>query len=439
MATLHKAGKFANEGERRVIEALTKALPPNAHVISNLYLPERSDTLEIDALVLTALGLAVVEVKDWRGSLRFTESTCTCDGVARPDPRPLISHKAKVLHSRLARTGVRTSPVLVLASDTTDLRVDAKDSVPVKRLSDAVSFIRTGAVFADRARATVNDSVLRDVLASLLGDHDKRHRVRLVSYLLGEPTGLAGDDEVWGTEDTARASRVRLRRHVIDEFASAKERDQERRAAQRALDALRALQGKRLSTLPTMYATFTDPDDDASIWTAYEGVDGPTLLDAPLTLKEKVQAVAVVAETLATCHEAGVLHRGLSPRCLIVPAGSKNPVILNFDFARLADAETVAGGRVGVKMRNQTRIAPEVRRGGSGGTVVADVYALGITAIECLSGATFKTNEEARAAARKLRPRELGPVLLRMVDEQPGQRFGNMKDAATALRKAVRA
>ena len=57
MAQLRCAGPFANEGERRLVEALRRRLPPNAVIITNLFLPVDRDTLEIDAVVVASFGV----------------------------------------------------------------------------------------------------------------------------------------------------------------------------------------------------------------------------------------------------------------------------------------------------------------------------------------------------------------------------------------------
>ncbi|MSO38747.1 MAG: NERD domain-containing protein, partial [Acidimicrobiia bacterium] len=63
MIEIRQAGPFANDGERRVAGTFRSRLTPGAILITNLFLPDRQDTLEIDLVAITPLGVFVVEVK----------------------------------------------------------------------------------------------------------------------------------------------------------------------------------------------------------------------------------------------------------------------------------------------------------------------------------------------------------------------------------------
>lgn len=435
MARHEKAGPFANDGERRVVKALLDRLAPNAVVFSNLYLPTHNDTLEIDAVVLSPHGAVVIEIKDWRGRVRFSTSECTVNDLPRQDPRSLTSFKAKVLHSTLQPWDARTVPLVVMAGEAGQLVVEGSDSVPVKSLAEAVSAVSTGKVFEARRGVPLPDTALAQIRSTLVGSHDRRHARVLQSYRLGEPTSPGQDGELWGEEAARPGKRVRLKRTTIDALASAKERDEQTRAAQRAFEALRELESRRLHSLPLVYACFSDPDDDSTIWTAYEGVEGTPLFDAPLSPKEKLSALASVAETLAVCHASGVLHRAISPECLIVPSGSKTPYVLRFELARIEGAPTIADGKAGEEIRHKTRAAPELRRDPCRASAAADIYALGFTAIEILAGARARGPEEARKVLAVVRPKEIRPTLSSMIEEHASKRIAEMRTVAERFRK----
>ena len=441
MQALHrKAGPFANEGERRVVRHFVERLPPSAVVISNLFLPTHQDTLEIDAVLLTPLGVAVVETKDWRGEVTFDRAGCKVNGETRQDPRPATSLKAKVLHSQVKSWGAATSPMVVFASEATLLHCEDERSVPVLKLDQALDEVAKGRLFSRfrNRRTSLTGSEVEEMAGELLSAHASQHARHLGQYRLLSPVDER-EMEFWANETASGERKVRLRRHCIDELASKRERDRQLRAAERGFAALRKLESKRLRSLPIVYACFPDPSDDATVWTAYEGIEGPNLLEAQLSLKEKVRALAYVADALAACHDEGVIHRGLSPQALVLPQGGSVPVLLNFDLARVSGVETVAAGSGALRIRDQTRAAPEVQRNPRAAGVASDIFALGITAVEVLTGTHAESPDDARKLARRIKPRELATALKRMIHDRPSQRFDDMRAVATALRTGGKA
>ncbi len=436
MAARHiTKGPFVNEGERVVVARLVQTLPPSAIVISNLYLPNRGDTLEIDALAITAYGIVVIETKDWRGHLVFDEGGCTRDGERVDDPRPRTSAKAKVMHGRLS---VATAPLVILARSPASLLIRDRESVPVKPIDDAIDLVRTGQILRYRARGVLSASDVRSITDRLTGAHVDAHERTIGPFRIGKPTDSKRVDEFWASEIGQSERRVRLRRYSIDSLASPDERKDALLAATRSFEALRALERKRLRALPNVYTLFVDPEDDSTLWMAYEGVEGRSLLDVDFSVKEKIVAIVSVAEALHECHAAGVLHRALSPDRLLVPNGEALPVILDFDLAKLSGRATIARGPRGRALASQTRAAPELRGAPSLANAPADVYSLGFTAVEVLVGRKLKSHKDARDAARSLRPRELASALVQSLEELPQKRTKDMGAFADALRRAMR-
>jgi hypothetical protein len=292
--TIRKAGPFANDGERRVVEELRRKLPPNAIIISNLYLPHQRDTLEVDVVVVAAFGVTLIEVKDWRGEVRFERGACLRGDDRLPDPRPLISLKAKVMQSAIAASrpvaGVKiaTNPLVIFASDSTRVSGDIDQSVRVKRLTEGVVAVGQGRVVEHGQGCALGDREIVAVADAIFAQHDPAHRLRVGSYLLGDRIAGSLFEEYWGTETGETDHKVRLKRHRIDDLAVESERNDQIRQAHRDVVALRKLERLRHRALPIVYATFVDPDDDTSIWTC------------PSARRPSVDATAVLANRAAS-------------------------------------------------------------------------------------------------------------------------------------------
>jgi hypothetical protein len=118
-----------------------------------------------------------------------------------------------------------------------------------------------------------------------------------------------------------------------------------------------------------------------------ELVDGPSLagvLDAgPLDPGAAMDVVAQVAAALAAAHATGLVHRDVKPANLLMgPDGLVK--ITDFGIAHAAGSAPLT--QAGMLVGTPAYLAPE-RAAGEPATAASDLYALGIVAYECLTGA----------------------------------------------------
>ncbi|MFD7654806.1 serine/threonine-protein kinase [Actinosynnema sp. NPDC059797] len=131
-------------------------------------------------------------------------------------------------------------------------------------------------------------------------------------------------------------------------------------------------------------------------------VEGGTLRDrlesGPLA-PEEVRALGVrLAEALDHVHSCGVVHRDVKPsNVLLDPSGTA--YLADFGLARLVDATRLT--RADQIVGTAAYLAPEQVRGGPTGPA-ADVYALGLVLLECLTGRREYQGGEIEAAVARL-------------------------------------
>ncbi len=122
-----------------------------------------------------------------------------------------------------------------------------------------------------------------------------------------------------------------------------------------------------------------------------EGVEiGRFVRDAELSVPERLELLAKVADAVQHAHDRGVIHRDLKPDNLLVTADGA-PKILDFGIARESAEEggqaATAITQAGMVLGTLAYMAPE-QLGGERDLITtrADVYALGVVAYELLTG-----------------------------------------------------
>jgi hypothetical protein len=170
---------------------------------------------------------------------------------------------------------------------------------------------------------------------------------RVGPYYLVERLGRGGMGEVWLAEDPTGASGGAPRRVALKLLDPARVDDPGARAR-----FAREVQAARRVTGPTI-AALLDADVDADQpWLAAAYVAGPTLaehVDAHGALAEgSLRALgAALAQALVSIHAAGVVHRDLTPRNVVL--GPDGPRVVDFGIAWYdgATAITETGARIG--------------------------------------------------------------------------------------------
>ena len=164
--------------------------------------------------------------------------------------------------------------------------------------------------------------------------------------------------------------------------------------------------------------------------------------------EEATRLAAEIADGLALAHDLGVTHRDIKPGNVMLERETASPwdrhaKILDFGIARAADDAT----RSLTDFFTPAYVAPE-RLEGQTGDARSDLYSLGITLYEMLTGEPPFSGDEGMFVARKHLsqevplPSESAPNIPYSVDEivrratqrDPGARYADGKEMAAALR-----
>ncbi|RRO18178.1 serine/threonine protein kinase [Saccharopolyspora rhizosphaerae] len=229
-----------------------------------------------------------------------------------------------------------------------------------------------------------------------------------------------------GMADVHRAMDTRLQRLVAAKvFRSATDELGRKRFAEEA----RILAGLSHPGLVTVHDFSADEDE---LFLIMELVEGGTLADVAETGPMQPEDVADIggklADVLAYVHGNDVVHRDVKPTNVLL-SNDGRAFLADFGVSRLADA----AGRLtdsGMVVGTTTYMAPEQVSGGAVG-FPADVYALGLVLLECVTGRVEYPGGPDAAVARLVRspqvphgiPARLRRGLLAMLISDPTRRI----------------
>jgi serine/threonine-protein kinase len=169
----------------------------------------------------------------------------------------------------------------------------------------------------------------------------------------------------------------------------------------------------------------------------------------PLPIPRACRYIAEAAEALAEAHALGIIHRDIKPANLFRAADGQGDCIKVIDFGIAKELDSSGPQtHTHMVMGSVAHMAPEQLRAAKYAEPRSDIWALGATLFELLTGklpfhATslpqliVAINCEPPRAPRSLRgeiPPELEAVILRCLEKKPENRFPTAGDFLAALR-----
>ncbi|MCO1580959.1 serine/threonine protein kinase [Crossiella sp. SN42] len=249
-------------------------------------------------------------------------------------------------------------------------------------------------------------------------------------YRLGECLGTGGTAEVRRAYDTVldRLVAIKLFRPGWD-VAAGRRFDNE----------VRTLAGL---SHPGLVGVHDAGTSDGVMFLVLQLVEGDTLrdriADGPLPAGVVRRLGAQVAEALAYVHERDVVHRDIKPSNILFD-GADNAHLADFGLAYLLGSTRFT--RADEIVGTAAYLAPEQVRGTEVGPP-ADIFALGLVLLECLTGRQEYRGGEAEVAVARLHrapdipedlPADLAQLLLMMTSLTPKRRPSAL-DCARVLR-----
>jgi tRNA A-37 threonylcarbamoyl transferase component Bud32 len=327
-----------------------------------------------------------------------------------------------------------------------------------------IALLRSAATDPDSIAVSPRDGVTRTAvgsasssLSTVIPDALANHsRYRVLELL-----GVGGMGAVYRAEHLLMQRQVALKvinHELIDRPATIERFEREVRAAARLVH-------------PNIVTAFDAEQAGELHFLVMEYVEGTSLArrlaeKGPLGVAEACHYIRQAALGLQHAHERGMVHRDIKPHNLVLtPAGQVK--ILDFGLARFAMETAPTGGllsspaspdaslsrssesitQIGMVMGTPDYIAPEQARDAHTADIRADIYSLGCTLYDLLTGqapfphgtavekvkAHLEQTPRPVTAIRPDVPPELRKVIDRLLAKDPADRFQTPAEVAEAL------
>jgi len=235
-------------------------------------------------------------------------------------------------------------------------------------------------------------------------------------YELIEKIGAGGFAEVWKAKDKKLGRIVAVKRLVADDGQSI---ERFRREAQ-------LIAGLNHRNIVSVYDIGSCSD---GLWIAMEYVEGGTLREylkskKMLEIPDALSLMRGIVQGLAYAHRKNLVHRDIKPANILLQQDGEDrvPKIVDFGLARAGSDSELS--MTGYGMGTPYYMPPEQRRDAKSVNHTADIYALGKTLYEMVTGEIPDNVDPEKIPA----PRKLSEIIFRCIKTRPEERYFSAED-----------
>lgn len=445
--------------EERAIRAIRNAIGRGRVLLTNLELRDRQSNnyFEYDAVLLTYAGILVVELKHWSGHIQILPYSWIIDSYRyRRDPHLSNGYKCKLLkglyeHEFPTFPSLWVESVVVLtnpeaavegADSPSAAAVGNRHNLTLASIDDFLSYIK-------KREASPENRVLSDgeitAVASFLQRLSSGPRragyvvpgYETVRYLAQRPECI---ELIARPIDGRTRGLNRFRVFRVPAQATAEER---KRALRKAYNTLEVV--SKIGDHPNIHKVWVVGSEEGDIIEGSDWSEAGTLKDflvaraGPVPPDEALRICHGLALALAAAHDAGIIHRAVKPKHVLMMNGV--PKLTDFDLSfQLEEKRDVTVIPSSSVLKDDGYTAPELLEGKDidEGT---DLFSLGVIAYELLTGEKpFATARQLVALGGQLNDKQVGRLTATGISEKVATAIASaiVADRRSRLRDAWR-
>ncbi len=346
-----------NEGEQITRNFLmSKLAASDGILLGNYHIPVKNGTYECDFVLINHLGIWLIEVKNWRGSIHIDRVNWQRnDEFIIHSPLISIETKAKIIASMLSNERYKNISVvgLVVLSQTSAVLKntdDVKTREPHEhkifhldsRLIRALS--NRNYLYDGEKNKELSEHLIQQIVDMLLPQAIDPKQQRIGdSYRIVEDLGPSPDEvfHAYKAEHINIPGRyARAKKYYAANAFSTGDLEYGLQRFRRDVQALAKLEPH--SNIVNVYDYYPDRNSSDIYWLLLEWIKGITLQDrienGPAMLFEEQRYILnAILDAIDCCHSNNILHRNLTPSCIyLLDDGTVK--LSDFDFARVPDS-----------------------------------------------------------------------------------------------------
>ncbi len=464
MAKYIRIGEPANEAEVEGFRLLREKLPEHYRILGNfdLRLEGRRSSLEFDAVVIGEYGFFAVEIKGWTGAIRGGDRDWYLSWGRVSNPLNHLEKKTKALgqfiRGRVADLpdGCFCAPVVFFPREGVTFEFPESIGQCVLGRDDVYEYFVDMEMVRERGPGPLrSEKEIEAVVDAIVSWSEPRevHGILPTYYHVEGQLDVPDRPyrEFVGSHLYLKSrSKVRIKAYTMDALATRGKARQEQNRILRDLEALEVLANNPY--VARSYEMQPDQDDDLIFYLVSEWVGPRTLANflhearADEESREEIWDQRMrysrhLIEAVYSIHKSGIIHRNLSPGVIYLTTGDA-PVplkIADFDFARVAKLETIAGALTSVGTEGYR--APELWLDQDYDSSV-DLFSLGAILYELWTcdallegpGDLLRLDDTWSRKGGRIESEEIRAMIRSLIDPEPRVRKGVIEELRRAFR-----
>lgn len=445
-------GQFANEFERNAVQFLKSKLPDTFTIFSNFELKQGKEIYEIDLAIIAPQCVFVVDIKNIIGHIDIYDKWHPQNREPFTSPLAKLRQHAKVISSLISDSNKAQShtlkkihvqaAVLITSLETTITDHNGKDEDSITYLRESVEFFKSSHLIPDHRLqdiCTYSSTIEKAVRGKT---QPKSTPTFYRDWQLEQKLSSSDRLEEYRARHSLISTRTaRLKIYLAEPYPDLENPDPEKKRILTTFAALSQIDHPNIQKVRDFFET---EDKDRFILVLDEIKGRPLSQAIPLlSTAQKFDILNQILGAIEYVHEHGIIHRNLSPDCILITHNKGQAIITNFEYARNRDRTHTIADEI-IDSIDYKYQSPECQQDPAKASIASDLFSIGVIFYYVFTGKKLFENVQelqSRSLCYLEAPSQLNPELPISFDKwlqkicakNPQERFASADEARQGL------